>query len=150
MEIFLKKLNLLTHLNIIKKFRWISSNTIRRWKKLGKTPNKIVFFNQHSYFPEVWKYLGESQKNKILEIIVEGKGIIPYEKIVGMNSMFLSPENDVYFEKSEFYINLKQKVVSDSDYGNSISLYKTLKMQNLVDMNDLYNAQDVILLCEIG
>ena len=67
-----------------------------------------------------------------------------------MNSMFLSPENDVYFEKSEFYINLKQKVVSDSDYENSISLYKTLKMQNLVDMNDLYNAQDVILLCEIG
>ena len=67
-----------------------------------------------------------------------------------MNSMFLSPENDVYFEKSEFYINLKQKVVSDSDYENSISLYKTLKMQNLVDMNNLYNAQDVILLCEIG
>ena len=67
-----------------------------------------------------------------------------------MNSMFLSPENDVYFEKSEFYSNLKQKVVSDSDYENSISLYKTLKMQNLVDMNNLYNAQDVILLCEIG
>ena len=150
MEIFLEKLNLLTHLNIIKKFRWISSNTIRRWKKLRKTPNKTVFFNQHSYFSEVWKYLGESQKNKILEIIAEGKGIIPYEKIVGMNSMFLSPENDVYFEKNEFYSNLKQKVVSDSDYESSIFLYKTLKMQNLGDMNDLYNAQDVILLCEIG
>ena len=150
MEIFLEKLNLLTHLNIIKKFRWISSNTIRRWKKLRKTPNKTVFFNQHSYFSEVWKYLGESQKNKILEIIAEGKGIIPYEKIVGMNSMFLSPENDVYFEKNEFYSNLKQKVVSDSDYESSIFLYKTLKMQNLGDMNDLYNAQDVILFYETG
>ena len=28
-------------------------------------------------------------------------------------------------------------------------LYETLKMRNLGDMNDLYNTQDVILLCEI-
>ena len=27
-------------------------------------------------------------------------------------------------------------------------LYNTLKMRNLADMNDLYNTQDVILLCE--
>ena len=67
-----------------------------------------------------------------------------------MNSMFLSPENDVYFEKNEFYSNLKQKVVSDSDCESSIFLYKTLKMQNLGDMNDLYNAQDVILFYETG
>ena len=67
-----------------------------------------------------------------------------------MNSMFLSPENNVYFEKNEFYSNLKQKVESDSDYESSIFLYKTLKMQNLGDMNDLYNAQDVILFYETG
>ena len=57
------------------------------------------FFNQHSYFSEVWKYLGDPRKNKILEIIAEGKGIIPYEKIVDMNSMILTPENDVFSEK---------------------------------------------------
>ena len=28
-------------------------------------------------------------------------------------------------------------------------LYLTLKMRNLNGMNDFYNAQDVILLCEI-
>ena len=28
-------------------------------------------------------------------------------------------------------------------------LYETLKMRNLGDMNDLYNTQDVILLCEV-
>ena len=53
------------------------------------------FFNQHLYFCEVWKYLGDSQKNKTLEIIAKDKGIIPYEKIVDMNSMFLTPENDL-------------------------------------------------------
>ena len=29
--------------------------------------------------------------------------------------MFLTPENDVFFEKSELYSNLKQKSVSEND-----------------------------------
>ena len=45
---------------------------------------------------------------------------------------------------------MKQKVLRDSDYESSLFLYITLKMRNLCDMNDLYNAQDVILLCEIA
>ena len=54
------------------------------------------------------------------------------------------------FKKREFYSDLKQRAVSDSDYQSSFFLYKTLKMQNLGDMNDSFNAQDFILLCEIG
>ena len=57
----------------------------------------MQFFNQHHYFSDIWKYLGDAQKNKILDIISEGKGIIPYEKIVDMNSMILTPENNVFF-----------------------------------------------------
>ena len=67
-----------------------------------------------------------------------------------MNSMFITPENDVVLENSEFYSDLKQKTVSDSDYESSFFLCKTLKIRKLDDMNDLYNAQDVILLCEFG
>ena len=86
------------------------------------------------------------QKYKILEIIAEEKRIIPYEKIVDMNSMFSTPENDVFFEKSE----LKQEAVSGSDYESSFFLYETWKIRHLGDMKDLYNAQDVILLCKIA
>ena len=100
----------------------------------------VQFFNQHYYFSEILKYLGDEQKNKILDIISEGKGVMPYEKIVDMNSIFLTPENNVFFEKTEFYSDLKQKAVSDSDYESSFYLYRTLKMRNLGDMNDLYNA----------
>ena len=57
---------------------------------------------------------------------------------------------DIIVEKAEFYSDLKQKAVSDSDYESSFCLNRTLKIRNLHDMNDLYNAQDVILLCEIG
>ena len=77
------------------------------------------------------------------------KRIIPYEKILDQNSFFITPENDVFFEKTEFYSDLKQRAVSDSDYESSYYLCTTLKTRNLGDMNDLYNAQDVILLWEI-
>ena len=65
-----------------------------------------------------------------------------------MESFFITPENN-FWEKSEFFSELKQSAVNDDDYENSKYLYQTLKMRNLGDLNDLCNAQDVILLCEI-
>ena len=128
MEIFLEKLNLLTHLSIIKKNLGELPATLSEDEKNSVKQLTRQFFNQHSYFSEVSKYLGDFQKKKILEIIAEGKGIILYKKLVDMNSMFLTPENDVFFEKSGFCSNLKQKVVSHSDFERSFFLYKTLKM----------------------
>ena len=58
------------------------------------------------------------------------------------------PEKDFY-EHTEFYSILKQSNVSFSEYENAKYLFKTIKMRNLGDMNDLYNFQDVTLLCEI-
>ena len=65
-----------------------------------------------------------------------------------MESFFLMPEKN-FWEKTDFFSDLKQSAVSDENYEHSKYLYHTLKMRNLGDMNDLYNAQDVILLCEI-
>ena len=79
---------------------------------------------------------------------MNGKGIIPYEKIISANSLDIKPKNNYLFEKSEFYSELK-KVASYEDYENSKFLYLTFKMRNLNDMNDSYNAQDVILLCKL-
>ena len=87
-------------------------------------------------------------KEKRKNFIAEGKGVIPYELIVGMESFFLAPENN-FWEKTEYFSELKQSAVDDNDYENSKYLYETLKMRNLGNMNDLYNTQDVIFLCEI-
>ena len=106
------------------------------------------FFNQRYYFSSVWPYLNSKKKEKVLDIVSEGKGVIPYELIKGMESFFLTPENE-FWEKTEFFSELKQRAVNDNDYENSKYSYQVLKMRNLGDMNDLYNAQDVILLCEI-
>ena len=37
-------------------------------------------------------------------------------------------------------------MVDDESYKNSKKLYILLKMRNLSDLNDLYNAQDVIIM----
>ena len=58
------------------------------------------FLKQHDYFSEIWRYLSLSQNDKILNIIADDKGIIPYEKIVDMDSFFIVPENNVFFEKN--------------------------------------------------
>ena len=51
--------------------------------------------------------------------------------------------------KEELFSTLKGKTVSDDDYENSKKLFISLRMQNISDLNDLCNAQDVILLLEI-
>ena len=107
------------------------------------------YLNKHYYLCEVWKYLSEAQKERILDIISEGKSNIPCENIVNMHSLFSTPKNGIFFEKPEFSSELKQKAVNDSDYQTSFYSDKTFRMRHLGDMNDLYSVQDVILLCEI-
>ena len=104
--------------------------------------------NQHYYLFTIWPYLSIQKKDKILEIIPEGKGIMPYEIIVDKESFFINPDCD-FWEKTDFFSELKQDVVNDNNYEHSKYLYQTLKMRNSGDLNDLYNAQDVVLLTEI-
>ena len=106
------------------------------------------FFNQHHYFSNVWVFLNSEKKKKILEIVSEAKGVIPFELIIGMDLLFLMPEKD-FWEETEFFSELKQSAVNDDGYENSKYLYHTLKTRNFGDMNYLYNAKDVILLCKI-
>ena len=106
------------------------------------------FVNGHYYFSTVWPFLSLKKKEKILEIISEGKGIIPYEIIVDMESFFIKPDSE-FWEKTELFSELKQSAANDEDCENSKYLYQTLKMRKLGDLNGLYNSQDVILLTEI-
>ena len=62
------------------------------------------FLNEHYYFSTVWPYLSLKKKEKVWEIISEGKGIIPYEIIADMESCFVKPEND-FGKKVNFLVN---------------------------------------------
>ena len=116
------------------------SSTLTPEEKRAAEKVTKQFFNQHYYFSTVWLYLLLKLQEKVLDIVMSGKGIIPYELTVDMKSLLLMPDDEQFWNKTEFFSELKLQAKF---------LYKTLKMRNLGDLNDLYNTQDVILLCEI-
>ena len=103
----------------------------------------------HDYFSKVWGELTQNQKNILLQIIVNGNGVIPYEKIESIDSLEIAPKDGIFFSKDEFFSMLKGKAVDEEAYENSKKLFILLRMRNLSNLNDLYNAQDVILLPEM-
>ena len=109
----------------------------------------VQFLTMHDYFSKVWRELTSSQKTILLEIIVNGKGVIPYEKIEYIDSLGITPEHGIFFSKDEFFSMLKGKAVDEEAYENSKKLSILLRMRNLSDLNILYNAQDIILLLEM-
>ena len=125
-----------------------SSSTLSDEEKNSVKQLTKQFLSFHHYFHGVWFFFGTEQKRRVLDIIADEKGIITYGKIVDMKS--LTPENGDFFEKTEFCSDLKKKGVCDDEYGSSLYLFETLKMRNLGDINDLNNAQDLILLCKIA
>ena len=61
-----------------------------------------------------------------------------------MNSFFLKPDKE-FWEKTEFFSELKLSAVDKESYKNSKYLYHNFKIRHLSDLNDLYNTQDVII-----
>ena len=57
----------------------------------------LQFLNQHDYFLQIWPLLDFDQKRKVLDIIVTRKGVIPYDKIVSIDSLNSKPENGFCF-----------------------------------------------------
>ena len=55
------------------------SSTLTNEEKIAVKKLAEKCLNEHFYFWTVWPYLSFKTKEKILEIISEGKGIIPYE-----------------------------------------------------------------------
>ena len=110
----------------------------------------IQLLLNHDYFSTVWKDLSNNQRNKIIEIIVSGKGVIPYEKIETVDSLSIRPEDGFFFSKDEFFSTLKGKNIDNDCYDNAKQMFILLKMRDLSDLNDLYNPQDVIILLKLS
>ena len=77
-----------------------------------------------------------------------GKGVIPYESIKQWENFKKIPKTD-FFEKTNFYSSLKNSTISDQEYEDVKKLFCLMKMQDLSDLNALYNFQNTIILGEI-
>ena len=125
----------------------LSSTLTDQEKGAVKALTKNILLQPH-YFSTVWPFIASNIQNKILNILAKGKGVILYKIVVDMDSFSLKPGKE-FWEKTEFFSELKLSAVDDESYENSKYLYHNLKMRNVGDLNDLHNTQDVISLCEI-
>ena len=91
---------------------------------------------RHDYVGKIWSALTHNVKEKIIDVLSDGKGMIPYEKIIGVNSLDIVPKKD-FFDASGFDSYLKDKCITQSNYETAKYLWINLKMRNLNDMNDL-------------
>ena len=80
------------------------SETLTEKEKENITKLTVQFLLNHDYFSTVWKDLSNNQRNKIIEIIVSGKGVIPYEKIETIDSLSIRPEDGFFFQKMNFLV----------------------------------------------
>ena len=69
--------------------------------------------------------------------------------IAGFKSLSAIPENRNFWPIESFYSRLRDESISQKEWERCKKLYKTSRMRNLSDFNDIYNIQDVIILAVI-
>ena len=98
---------------------------------------------------EKFKKCSAEDQEWVLNYLSTGKGVFPYEMVTRFDSLDIAPENDIFFLLHHFYSTLKDAISSKEDYESVKRLYRTLKLENLGELNKLYSFQDTIILCEI-
>ena len=74
---------------------------------------------------------------------------IPYKLVSDFHSLSIARDDGDFLKPHQFYSNMKDSFLSDEEYENVKKFYKTLKLQNLGELNQIYNFQDNIVLCEL-
>ena len=54
-----------------------------------------------------------------------------------------------FFRPHQFYSTLKDNILTDKEYENAKKFYQTMKLEDLGELNKIYNFEDTIILCEI-
>ena len=84
------------------------------------------------------------EKELILDYLSSGKGVISYEMITRFDLLDIAPANDTFFLPHHFYT-----IISREDYKAVKKLYCTMNLENLEELNKLYNFQDTVILTKI-
>ena len=81
--------------------------------------------------------------------MLTGKGTVPYEMITEYDSLDTLPKDRTFFLPHNFYLSLKDDVITMEEYKNIKKIYQTMKLKNLDELNKIYNFRDTIIICEI-
>ena len=98
-------------------------------KEIISVKNAVTdFLTDHNYFGKIWPFVDNDKKEKLLDMIASGKGVMPYEKVKNMNNLLEALEKDFY-DHTEFFSTLKQQNVTKTEYENCRYLYQVLKLE---------------------
>ena len=103
--------------------------------------------NCRRFLAEKLMLLTDEDEAWVLDYLSSGKEMIPYQMITDFESLKKVPKED-FFEKKDFYSELKEKDISDEDYQNVKKFFMLLRLKTLGDMNRIYNFQDTMTSCE--
>ena len=104
--------------------------------------------NCRRFLAEKLMFLTDQEEKWVLDYLLSGKGMIPYQMITDFESLKIKPK-DGFFDQKDFYSCLKEKDISEEEYENSKKFFTLLRLKTLGDMNRIYNFQDTLILCEI-
>ena len=72
-----------------------------------------------------------------------------YEMVTRYNSIDIVPEKRLVFSPHHFYSSLKDTKMTDEEHESIKKSFQTMKLENLGQLNKIYNFQDTIILCEV-
>ena len=84
-----------------------------------------------------------------MNYLSSSKRVVPYEMIAWYDSLDTALKKDAFFLPYQFYSSLKDKITSRQDYEAVKKLYCTMSLENIGELDKLYNFQDTIILTEI-
>ena len=90
--------------------------------------------NGKRFLAEKLMYLTDEDEKWVLDYLSSGKGMIPYQIITNFDSLKKEPKED-FFNKKDFYSELKENDISDEEYQNVKKFFMILKLKPLGEMN---------------
>ena len=91
------------------------------------TEKENVRKNCMRFLAEKLMFLNNEQEKWILDYLSSGKGMIPYQMITELSSLEIKPK-DVFFNKRDFYLSLKEKDISTEEYQNVKKFFNMLRL----------------------
>ena len=69
--------------------------------------------------------------------------------ITRYDSLDIKPKNGEFFLSHQLYSTMKDNILTDEKFENVKKFYQIMKLENLGELNKIYNFQDTIILYEI-
>lgn len=111
------------------------------YKFLGTSLDQLTKTLDKEDFIHIWQLCKNEDQFKLLR----RKGVYPYDYMTGWNK---------YEEKclppiSNFFNNLTNENISQSDYNHALKVWESFEIENLGQYTDVYVKSDVLLLADI-